>query len=59
MAIESHRITADVVEASEFPTLSDRYQVQAVPKIVINERREFLGNRPEAAFLAEILAAVE
>ena len=37
MAIESERITADVVEASEFPELSQRYAVSAVPKTVVND----------------------
>lgn len=59
MAIASERVTADVIEASEFPDLSDRYAVQGVPKIVINDQREIMGSRPEAAFLAEVLAAVE
>lgn len=58
MAVESPRVTADVIEASEFPSLSERFAVQAVPKTVVNDRAEILGARPEAAFLAEILAAV-
>lgn len=59
MAIESERITADVVEASEFPELSDRYRVSAVPKTVINDAVEILGARPEQSFVAEVLRAVE
>ncbi|TAK25500.1 MAG: hypothetical protein EPO26_03805 [Chloroflexota bacterium] len=59
MAIASERVTADVIEANEFADLSDRYAVQGVPKIVINDRRQIVGSRPEAAFLAEVLAAVE
>lgn len=59
MAVESPRVTADVVEASEFPDLSQRYAVRAVPKTVVNDRLEILGARPEGAFLAEVLSAVD
>ena len=55
MAIESPRVTADVIEASEFPRLSQEYAVSAVPKTVVNDRGEILGARPEAGFLAEVL----
>ena len=58
MAVESPRVTAEVIEASEFPELSEQYQVTGVPKTVVNERVEILGARPEAAFLAEVLTAV-
>jgi predicted DsbA family dithiol-disulfide isomerase len=59
MAVESRRVTADVVEASEFPDLSQRYAVRAVPKTVVNDRLEILGARPEGVFLAEVLSAVD
>ena len=59
MAIESERVTADVVEASEFPDLSQRYAVSAVPKTIVNDAVEILGARPESAFLAEVLRALE
>ena len=58
MAIASPRITADVIEASEFPALVRQYGVNGVPKTVINDRHEFLGARPEAGFLAEIQRAL-
>ncbi len=47
MAIASPRITAECIEANEFPELSQRYQVMAVPKIVINDKVEFEGALPE------------
>jgi predicted DsbA family dithiol-disulfide isomerase len=59
MAVESRRVTADVVEASEFPDLSQRYAVRAVPKTVVNDRLEILGARPEGVFLAEVPSAVD
>ena len=58
MAIESSRVRADVIEASEFPELSERYAVSAVPKTVVNDRLEILGNRPESAFLADVLGVL-
>ncbi len=58
MAIESTRVTADVVEASEFPEMVQRYQVSGVPKTVINDKVEFVGAQPEDAFLQEVLRAV-
>ena len=58
MAVESERVTADVIEASEFPDLSQAYAVSGVPKTVINDRHEILGARPESAFLAEVLRAI-
>lgn len=48
---------ADVVEASEFPELAERYAVYAVPKIVINEATEFVGAQPEAAFVGYLAQA--
>ena len=55
MAVESPRVIAEVIEASEFPGLSEQYAVTGVPKTVVNERREILGARSEAAFVAELL----
>lgn len=59
LAVESERVTADVVEASEFPDLSQRFAVSAVPKTVVNDAYELLGARPESAFVAEVLRALE
>jgi hypothetical protein len=57
MAMASPHVTADVIEANEFQDLSARYAVQAVPKTVVNDQREFLGAVPESRFLQEVLAA--
>lgn len=57
MAVEGGRVTADVVEAGEFPELADRYHVHGVPKVVVNETIEFLGAQPEARFLDHVLRA--
>lgn len=58
MASASPRVRADVVEASEFPALADRYAVYGVPKVVINEAVSFEGAVPEPAFLSYVLQAV-
>ena len=58
MAIASPHITAQCIDATEFPELSQRYQVMAVPKIVINDAVEFEGALPERDFLAAVLQAV-
>jgi hypothetical protein len=58
MAMESERVTADVIEANEFPTLSATYAVQAVPKTVVNDQVEFLGAMPEGRFVQEVWRAV-
>jgi hypothetical protein len=58
MAIVSSRIVADVVEVSEFPEVGQRYAVRGVPKTVINETVEFVGNVPEPTFVEHIQRAV-
>ncbi len=57
LAVESELVRADMVEASEFPHLSHRYDVFAVPKTVVNETVSFEGALPEAQFLAEVMKA--
>jgi len=59
MAVASPRIRAEAIEASEFPELSQRYRVMAVPKVVINDRVEFEGALPEEHFLQAVLQAVD
>lgn len=57
MAIESDRVRGIVIEANEFPDLSQKYGVYGVPKVVINEETEFEGAMPEGAFLNYVLEA--
>jgi len=47
-----------MVEAMEFPQLSQRFEVQAVPRIVINEGAYFEGAMPEHMFVDLILKAL-
>ena len=58
-AIESDLITADMVEAIEFPHLSNKYHVHGVPRTVINETVHQEGAVPEPMLLAKLLEAVE
>ena len=57
MAIENEHVTADVVEVNEFPHLAQRYAIRGVPKTVINESVEFVGNVPESQFLEHVQRA--
>ncbi len=57
MAIENEHIIADTVEASEFPQLSQRFRVMSVPKIVVNDKIEFVGALPEERYLKEVMKA--
>ena len=58
MAMVNPRITAEVIEVQEFPDLAQRYQVRGVPKTVINDTVEFVGNVPDETFIAHVLRAV-
>ena len=58
MAMEFDNVTADIVEANEFPELSQRYGVSGVPKTIINDRVEFVGAVPEPQFVAAIRQAM-
>ena len=58
LAIASDLVRGDCIEANEFPDLSQRYMVMAVPKTVINERAAFEGALPEAEFVEQVLRAV-
>lgn len=57
MAIVSPKVTADVIEAEEYPDLSNRFQVTGVPKIVINDQYEMVGAQREKKFIQEVLKA--
>ena len=58
-AMESDLITADMVEATEFPHLAQRYAVRAVPRTIINEGGAIEGSMPPLAFADAVRAAVE
>ena len=55
LAIECDLIKADVIDSSEFPDLSMKYNVIGVPKIIINEKTEFVGAFNEDLFAEHVL----
>jgi len=58
MAMASEFVTADMVEANEFPHLSMKYSVMGVPRTVINEDFHVEGAVPEHMLLAKMQEAV-
>ena len=58
MAMESPRVTADVIEIQEFPDLAMIYNVMGVPKTVINDAVQFTGAVPEESLLEFVMQAV-
>jgi glutaredoxin-like protein len=59
-AMESDKVHASMVEATEFPQLANRYQVSGVPHTVMGESQQpMIGAYPEAAAADMLLAAVQ
>jgi glutaredoxin-like protein len=56
--VNPEMIDSEMIEASEFPELSEKYSVMAVPKIVINENIDFEGATPEQVFVSKIEEAI-
>ena len=55
MAMESPLVTAEAVEANEFPILSSKFQVMGVPDTSINfGQGKVIGAMPEGRLLIEI-----
>jgi glutaredoxin-like protein len=51
LAMLNEHIVGEMIEAQTFGELSQKYNVSGVPKIVINDKHELLGNQPIEAFL--------
>lgn len=58
-ALESDWVTADMVEATEFPDMAIKYSVMGVPRTVINETIYQEGAAPEGFLLAKLQEAVK
>jgi glutaredoxin-like protein len=59
MAMESPWVQAEMVEATEFPELSDRYEVSGVPHTVINAGAgTMVGAAPAEVLIGEIQSAL-
>ena len=56
-AMENELIKADTIEAGEFPELALKYNIMTIPKVVINDKIEFVGAVPEETFLEQVLLA--
>lgn len=54
LALENENIKAEMIEAQTFNELSNKYNVSGVPKIVINEDHDLVGNQPIEKFLETI-----
>ena len=59
MAVASNWVTADAIDATEFPDLADRYHVHGVPRTVVNDTVHVEGAVPEAALMAELIPILE
>lgn len=59
MALESEWVKADMVEATEFPHLSQKYNVMGVPRTVINEGTYIEGAAPEAMVMDKVREALK
>lgn len=57
-SMANRMIESYMIEASEFPELSSKYDVYSVPKVVINEKVQFEGAAPEEQFLNYIFEAL-
>jgi glutaredoxin-like protein len=58
MAIASPMVRSDMVEATEFPHLSIKYEVMGVPRTVINETTHVEGAAPEPMVLEKLQEAL-
>jgi glutaredoxin-like protein len=54
LALSNEHIDAEMIEAQTFNDISEKFNVSSVPKIVINDEYDFVGNQPLETFLEEI-----
>jgi len=59
MAIVSDWVTADSVDATQFPELADHYGVRGVPRTIVNDTIHIEGAVPEAMLMAELTPILE
>jgi glutaredoxin-like protein len=55
LAVENDMIWADVIDGTEFPQLAQKYSVTGVPKVIINEKIEFVGAFNEDLFAEHVV----
>ncbi len=54
LALMNPNIEAEMIESQTFNEISNKFDVSSVPKIVINDKHELVGNQPIEAFLNEM-----
>lgn len=59
LAHANPHIKADMVEATEFPHLIQKYRVMGVPRVVINENTSFEGALPEREYVEQVFKAIK
>jgi len=59
MAFYSPRVKADMIEATEFPQLSQKYNVYGVPRTVINEKEFIEGAAGEKQLIEKITSMLK
>lgn len=57
IAMENEFVTADMVEATEFPHLSMKYNVRGVPRTMVGEDLPIEGGLPEKVFIEKIVGS--
>jgi len=57
-AIESDMIWSDMIEATEFPQIAQKYALMTVPKVVVNEKHEATGVMSEDLFIRHVVEAL-
>jgi glutaredoxin-like protein len=53
-AIESEKVTAEVIDSQLFPDLAARHSVMGVPKIILNDNTDITGAMQEADFFQKL-----
>lgn len=58
-AIAYGLVTAEVIDITEFPDVAEYYEVDQVPKVIINERVMMVGSPPEHIFAQAVSLSVQ
>jgi len=59
LAMANDLITADMVEATEFPHLANKYQVYGVPRTVIEDVIHIEGAVPEGTLVSQLMTVID
>jgi glutaredoxin-like protein len=53
-AIESSKVTSEIIDSQLFPDLAQRHSVMGVPKIILNDNTDITGAIQEAEFFGKL-----